>query len=448
MVTHLRAHMRKRQPVIDPLVAPTGAGITGATTAQAAATDAPGSLVLDSSAKSTGQVSVPPLALTSIPVLTTTATDTPPTASTAAPDAEAVSSDSSDSQISMGTVIGACVGALAGALILIFIGLYIYKRTAPKRRSPTSALNARGEIDRSRSRLENWDKLGAGEDKWEGQYQTKEVASAADTVGPMEKLTMFKKSTPSTRTAYTHKSYEAPIVFDLNPHPFAQYHPNLAKDMASDTESSTTTVRPFLGRVETGPALSWDSDVNGSFLSLNHSEGDKAKTTPDITSSAPHFWESAEVINYEGESAEIVDPQDHNNNPFMHEVERRKSTNNPFFNAQSSLPTRSPSKSPKGKGRELTSDPFSDQNAPSVPRLKHVQAESVSSETTDRAMRSLIAALDLTPEEVQDRLRVASMQPSIYSNASAFTDGGDELDVTESFPLPPPGPIPPKSPQA
>lgn len=348
--------------------------------------------------------------------------------------------------------MGACVGALIGAIALIVLGLWFYRRYsqslkkhAHARRALAANRNIHGDQERRRSRLEPWNKLEEGDDKWEGMYQTKEI----DNVAPMEKLTMFKKS-PSVRTAYTHKS-EEPVTFDA--HPFAQYHPNLAEELANNDGKAAEmpTSRPFLGRVDTGPAISWDGETvaDGSYLSIRStrmSGGAMSPTlnmaipTPRIVSSQPHRWESAEVVHYEvGES-----PGDQN--PFEYGSEQiQKKSNNPFFNAQVTSPqssSRSRSNStskPSSKGKERAiEDPFHDDNLPSFPRpfaTSHTVQSSMSSVTSnDRALQSLIAALDVSEEEVQERLRVASMQPSFISAASGYTE---EEDVTGAFPLPP-----------
>ena len=383
---------------------------------------------------------------TPIPLAQTTPTITlTPSSSITTPDStSSVSSQtavasSANSSISLGTVIGACVGALAGAILLILLGLWIYKRTAPKprERTPISPLaanrNARGEHERTRSRMEFWDKLEDGQDMWD---QTKEVSRQS--VGPMENLNVFKKS-PSMRTAVTEK-YQAP-TFDLDPHPFAQYHPNLAKEMASEPEPA---VRSFLGRVDAGPALSWDSGNASSFLSLHSrisgamsSEG-IAIPTPNVTTSSEHRWESAEVLHYDGETAQVVDS--HSNNPFDHAAERRKSFSNPFFGAQSaSLSRRSSLRSSirssiKGREQDASDDPFADDKIPDVPKLEHVTSVSTSSvSSNDRALQSLLAALDFPAGQ----LRITSMQPSVYSSTSMYTEDPEEDDVTDAFPLPP-----------
>jgi len=277
-------------------------------------------------------------------------------------------------------------------------------------------------------------------------------------VAPMEKLTMFKKS-PSVRTAYTHKS-EEPVAFDT--HPFAQYHPNLAQELASNGKTSNVDLpiaRQFLGRVDAGPAISWDGETvgNNSFISIrsgHEAGGGMSIPTPPAMSSQLHRWESAEIIHYE-------DPDRDAQNPSGSDSERRKSTNNPFFSAQDTSPLKTRSRSnstrsrsnsthradvpsikvDKGKERAVNDDPFSDGNLPSFPlpfANTHQASTSLSSiASNDRALQSLIAALDVSEAEVQERLRVASMQPSFISTASAYTDGGEEEDVTGSFPLPP-----------
>ncbi|KAF8986592.1 hypothetical protein BDQ17DRAFT_1393652 [Cyathus striatus] len=347
-----------------------------------------------------------------------------------------------------------------GAIALILLAFWFYRRylqslkNAAKSRhpvSPGSGRNARGDLQRRRSHLEPWNKLDeADQDKWEGMNQTQQMRdSDATTLAPMEKLTMFKK-TPSVRTAYTHKSDEAP-AFDL-PHPFAQYHPNLAKELASTDDLTGVPVpRPFVGRTNAANEVSWGGETLGqdSFLSLR-------STRLSATTSELHRWESAEVVHFdEGQTAEVV-YENKGRNPFETEQEKRKSShNNPFFNAQDFAVERRRStsrsransvtvKSPTAKGKERaisTSDPFADENTP-LPKppafIHHATTSSASSASSnDRAIQSLIAALDVTEEEVQNRLRVASMQPSVYSAASLYTSGGEDEDVTERFPLPP-----------
>jgi hypothetical protein len=477
--------LRKRDVDANQQV-PTASGIGGAMTVNPLATAAApaGGLNFDSTAilNNVPPQSAIPLADTGLTV-TFTPSPTPSTDPSTSDPAAASASDSSAStsnDISMSTVVGACVGALAGAIILITIGYCIYKRSAPKRaaaargpRAPMSATrNAHGEDARMRSKSENWDKLGEGADAasgeadtWESKFpeETKEIDSFSVHT---EKLSMggakAAPRAPSIKTVATHKSESAP-VFDLGPHPFGQYTPN----MELKIEEPQPPAPSYLGNVEIGggPTISWgDGDtVTGSFLSLQgrmsgsvSAMAEFARPTPNVTyhSVVPHRWESAEV--------EHMDEGSHSNNPFADDAnhENHKSgATNPFFGGGGpirSVKSSAPKPSLKGKERQLTPppptepsrNPFDDvlaQNPetfepePIPVIIKHTQTHSQEpsvSSNSERAMQTLIAALDLTPEEVQERLRVASMQPSIISNTYSIYTAETE-EVTGAFPLPP-----------
>ncbi|KAG6880112.1 hypothetical protein C0992_005819 [Termitomyces sp. T32_za158] len=423
-------------------------------------------LAIDTSAtrSQTGPFVTPAPASESTTMPTPTPTPTPsPAATTSGP-------------ISMSTVIGACVGALIGAVALIILGLWFYRRYARSlkqrgrsRRVLGTPRNVTAEQGRRRSHLEPWNKLEEGDAKWEGTYQTKEV----DNVAPMEKLTMFKKSTPSVRTAYTTKSCDEPVTFDSNS--FVQYHPNLARELASEDKLPDLPIaRQFLSRVDTGQTISWDGDSLGENSYID-SRGtisptpNKAIPTPAAIKSHSHHWESAEVMQYvESEQASAnFASQD----PFENDSrEQRRSIGNPFFSAQASASIRRPRststrsrsvsvhsrsssistmkpkaeeppipKVEKGKGRAIEpyDDPFADGDALPRPFASHHTSGSLSSASSnDRALQSLIAALDISADEAQERLRVASMQPSVISTASYTSVSGEE-DVAGSFPLPP-----------
>jgi len=55
-------------------------------------------------------------------------------------------------------------------------------------------------------------------------------------------------------------------------------------------------------------------------------------------------------------------------------------------------------------------------------------------EDKERALKSLVAALELSEDEVLDRLRIASLQPSVVSTTSSVAESED---MTNEFPLPP-----------
>ncbi|KAF5367469.1 hypothetical protein D9758_003781 [Tetrapyrgos nigripes] len=426
-----------RQLDNDPLGVPTAEGIsTGALTAGTASGTA---LAFDTSAVNNGVTQGPAATLTFSVPKTTSTTDAPSQSESDT----ASSSSSSSNQIPIGTVIGACVGAFIGAIILISFGIWMYRRSDAKhrRRSPT----------RSARKSDQWKRLGDNEDKWDGMPKTREisggvsVAPADPPAEPMEKLTMFKKS-PSIRTNTTQAHTEEVLSNTYNfDHPFAQYHPNLAQQLASTHEAEEPTVKPFTNRAEAVPSWDGDASMQGSFLSLrsNRLSGtmsptfDMAIPTPPLTSSELHRWESAEVINFEGQSAEIVDPSNENsNNPFLHHTEiRRKSVNNPFFGAQPDTRRASVSKGSRSRGITpglVTTPPSDDINPFSDDAgqysKSHAGVDSMASNASnDRAIQSLLAALEVRPEDMP---RVASMQPSLLS---AYT----EEDVTDAFPVPP-----------
>ncbi|KAK7454634.1 hypothetical protein VKT23_011387 [Stygiomarasmius scandens] len=439
--SHRHRHVIRQD---DPIGAPNAEGISNGMLTAGTATGT--ALAFDTSA--TGGTTDGPAAF--VPPSVSTPRITPTSSNAPVQSDSTSSSKTSSNEIPMGTVIGACVGAFVGAVVIISIGIWLYRRSDAKHRKRSPSRSARRKSD-------TWNRLGDDEDKWEGMNKTREVSSGTtiaagvDTAAePMEKLTMFKKSSPSIRTAYTTQTHtdEAPTNFNFD-HPFAQYHPNLARELASTHETEQPTVKPFTNRAEAVP--SWDggdASVGGSFLSLrsNRLSGtmsptfDMAIPTPPLTSSDPHRWESAEVINFEGQSAEIVDPSNeasNSNNPFLHDTEiRRKSANNPFFGAQSDQ--RRPSVS-KSKGRDITpgsvttpplesKNPFSDDH--DTETRTHTAVNSVSSSASnDRAIQSLLAALEVAPEAS----RVISMQPSVLSANSMYT----EEDVTAAFPIPP-----------
>lgn len=445
MVAH-PIHQRHalRQAIGPPI--PSVSGITNMAVTQANVAPNTGTLSYDSVSYSFPLPSAPPLASTT-PLQPST------TLSVLSSSTPSVASNAS-SPISMSTVIGSCVGALIGTVAVVLLGVWFYRRyskSLQKRASPRGPIahkrNAHAEEARTRSRSEPWRKLEDGDDKWEGMYQTKEVEGVA----PMEKLTMFKKS-PSVRTAYTHKS-EDPVAFE--PNAFAQYHPALAEELASDKVTGMPVPRPFLGRLDPGNPISWDGETLGnnslhSVLSLrsNRMEGDAmsptlnmAIPTPPAISSQPHHWQSAEVIHLGGQSADVVGSGD----LFGEDSHRRKSFNSPFFKAQdastashslSGSTAQTVSKSNKGKERSVDADPFSDEKGLSFSRpfVQHGANDSLASVSSgDRALQNLIAALEIPEEEVQERLRIAS---SFISNTSAYTSGEEE-DVTNAFPLPP-----------
>lgn len=438
----------KRQNGAPPPL-PTISGISGGATATGTNT---GTSLLFNGAAPTSIGSNAPALVPGSSIVATSGTSNP----TTSPSAGAVSSSSSSSSVSMGTLIGSIIGAFAIFIVLISLAVCFYKRSGKKvtRGAPLSSplfhlRNARGNTERRLSRKEPWAKMeGVGRrgekddvDVWEGMMPsaatdrgvtsppravTRETGTAA---GTLDKLnTMFKKSTSIRSNNSTSSEGRSQLDFGgalAGSDQFAKYHPDLAEELAK----TVTPIRADTGREEATP-ISWDGETvrDDSFLSLRGASGHidsshlsftssamsplavKVASTPLATPSEPHRWQSAEVLHYE--------PEDEGKNPFADDSESTKSLNDPFNTGQD-LPIL----------RREESNPFSDASASRS--LTHDTQDS-----SDRAMQSLIAALNVSPNEIQDRLRIASMQSIATSVVSSGSAMDDFASVTE-FPLPP-----------
>jgi hypothetical protein len=230
----------------------------------------------------------------------------------------------------------------------------------------------------------------------------------------MEKLTMFKRAA-SVRTAYTQRSVDNHTL--AYPQSFAPFDANLVRTLSADPSIDPKSqppqaVNPVNSQIPRN--ISPSNNVSPSPLS---SSLNMAIPTPEATVLQSHKWESAEVVQYEGPSVEVVEqpPQD---------KEVKRSMHNPFFGSQEYIRSRSNShteeKSSNAKGKErmhdsmtsslLTSDPFEALAHLPLPVLTHQSSDSAESKT--RALQTLMGALELSEDEVRERLRVASMQPS------------------------------------
>ncbi|KAL0954881.1 hypothetical protein HGRIS_003814 [Hohenbuehelia grisea] len=445
---------------VDPFALPTAAGISGNVVLSSASVTAT-SLQFDASAapNAGGQ---PAFSITSVPP---TAPGNPPASATDS--APAAASSSSSHSIPISTVVGACVGAFAGAIFLICIGLWFYQRSTSalraRSRAPlTSIARTRGE-QRGRppsQRGDPWNKIESGdEDKWAMQERERKHSNddkrSLESVTPMEKLTMFKKRTPSTRTAVTSKSNEdlpLPVLDRMRPpHPYNPYGGG----------GGSAALAP----IDTGAAESWGAEVDASYLAMRSSPFDNstaralspvanpARQTPTATEHPTlHRWESAEVINYEDNHN---GPQK-NTNPFADASYERRSQHNPFFSAKDSERATGSAfgKSAKGlsAGKASTMNPFDSGDESALSYLSatdtlvpptglgggmHTPSGSMSD--SERAIQSIIAVLDNpgyglapSPEPARVVSGVSTMGESVVT----------EEDVTSAFPLPPQVPKP------
>ena len=376
-------------------------------------------------------------------------------------------------------MIGACVGAFVGLAILVCIFLAWYKRSTDKM-SSSERRNAAGQAKQQRERARSFQQLGESEKAQGGVPPPPQSPTSRDMQESDEKnFSMFKKS-PSVRTAYTTKTNTD--EYDLPKLEFSKYHPTLAEELALENPDKPFAAAAEVARQNSG--VSWDGQTLGddSFLSMRSVRAESgamsptmvmAKMTPPATASALHRWESAEVLNTDDEiaaAAAAASAAPVSRNPFvdMIEEEPRARSNNPFFNARDMSTNRhsrhrSRSNSRTSRAQSLVRpdtqpgitpslNPFLDlqETMPTAAFVDMPNADAITITGTskssvpsvasssafgsERAMASLIAALDLSKEEVEQRLRVVSMQGSTYS---AYSNDEPDMATVREFPMPP-----------
>ena len=371
----------------------------------------------DDSAQTTAPHTAPDLASV-IPTLTSSSpsTSTPtPSLDTPEPNASEQSGASSQSNISMGTVLGACIGALAGALILIFLAVWWYRKSGKALKQQKRHWHG-GERNRSISGAQNWNKLQDGdEDRWAGQMTEDPKAKEMLTRSPSEKLSLFKKDSVKSVSTTTH----LPPILTMD-HPFASPH-NMPQ-----LNGAASTPQPSDGNA------SWhDADsTSDSFAGFRPNIQDRSMSptvnsalrTPTVTSANTHRWESAEVVHY-----------DHQDDP----ADDAAAHTNPFFSSRDKdymTRAKSTSKKPPPNNPFITVVESAEASYGS-----HQHMSVASDVSSDRAIRSLVAMLDDSvrpPNGDRDdiSLRPPSTIPSVYSMNGP---NGPEDDVAGSFPSPP-----------
>lgn len=339
------------------------------------------------------------------------------------------------SVIPLSTVVGVCVGVFIGAGILICLSVWFYRRSS--RRPP--ALRARQQQPLAKFHGVNpatpWTRFDDGEDQWEGRNEMSERRGPTNVLIP-----------PGTQQPKSPFSSQKSLVSDDNfgsehhrSMPFSHYHPKFPEPTVLEPP------RPVgIGNQSTP---SFDGSTAGTLLSLGtvRIESGKmsptfnvAKMTPPATASKLHRWESAEVIDPDADAQEIEVPHD----PFSEKSTPttysptdtfgdRKSLHNPFFNAHPGVHSRRPSATRKPDMTvPVASDPFNkdEEEVMDMPKPKfisHAAQESSSSGGSlgnEKALQSLIAALELPQEVIEERLRIASMHPSEASRYSTALD--------------------------
>lgn len=336
--------------------------------------------------------------------------------------------------IPLSTVIGVCIGAFFGAGLLISFSVWLYRRSS--RRPPARRARQQRPLAHSHGvdPAAPWTRFDDGEDDWEGRNEMSERKGPQNDTLPS--VTQRTAGPPPSR-----KSLASDDEFGSEHHqmpPFSQYHPQLSESLGLDPP------RPI--RVDNQSMRSTGGSAAGTFLSLGgvRIESGKmsptfnvAKMTPPATASKPHRWESAEVIDPDADAQELEVPHDpfsEKSTPTTYSPAEtpgdRKSFHNPFFNAHPGVHSRRPSTTRKSSAMSISSDPFNkdDEEMMAMPTPKfisHTANESSSSSGSlgnEKALQSLIAALDLPQEVIEERLRVASMHPSEASRYSTALD--------------------------
>jgi hypothetical protein len=398
----------KRQSNEEP-VTPSASGVVGGATAVSVGLGS--SLLLGPSASPLPSVTN---ALNpNDPLITVTDSSSPQASTTSSSSA---TSHPTSSPMSTGVVLGISAGVFVVAVAAMFaVYMHFKRRTHARARQPLT----RGSPPTSQVEGAN---RGSGGDKWQRlEGNDKSPAGQVNpTASEIGKFGLFEKD-PSVRSVSDEKANN---TFDPAAMPnFAQYHPNLAKEL-----STVPPPRPFASAAEGSPVVSWGGEtVADSFLSLRTSGSMSpspvvARQTPMTIDSALHRWESAEVLIMDGSATERPSVYSEiNQNPFRDDDDPRASLNgnepdtransgNPFFNASQH-------------------DPFSDQSSrsrsrsrkSSISTVKRSRSNSVASRGTvragagDNALLSLIAALDTKPVAPGDQSNRVSLQTTATS---------------------------------
>ena len=454
----MHPHRMKRQQNTDITVVPSASGVSGFQTASdPSATQLVVGSDTDSNPSSTdgpdfapGFVSLYPalgpflisfrLSRTSIVVTTTmSSTHTPSQTPTETP-----ALSGAKSEIPLSTVIGVCIGTFIGASLLICFSVWFYRRSS--RRPPPRRARHQQHLAQSHgiNPAAPWTRFDDGEDKWEGRNEISEKNEVANVdLPPMNQRPTSPHSTGKSLTSDGHFGSEHDVTRQSLP--FSQYHPKLPSQM---------TLGPPRSLGVDDRSTTPEGSTTGTFLPLGtvHIESGKmsptfnmAKMTPPATASRLHRWESAEVVDPDAHAQEVEvhhDPFSEKSTPTSYSPTEtfgdRRSFHNPFFNAHPGIPSRRPSVTRKQSAMSVSSDPFIKDEIMVMPKpsyVSHAPHESSSSGGSvgnEKAMQSLIAALELPQEVIEERLRIASMHPSEASRYSTAMD----TPVGHSFQIP------------
>lgn len=451
------------------------AGFTGSLTVPTEGA-LPTSLVIDPNAQGSSLGSLAPsvtITVSSSEDPTTSSTDD--SASPSETDANVASTSSAaKSSIPIGTVIGICVGVFAALAFALFLMARLSANTrklraiAQKKRRSTvvDGRNSRQDIERRKSGREMWVKMDDAEVQKEKFTKAKATPMSmhgndemtvrgeddeADAKTYVERSVTVK----SAKSTKTFKSIGYGVGLGLTntfrsnePPPRLEFTDD---DMGTGAGFSRNTA-PFARG--TNPD-SWDGSTiaDDSFLSLKHASAAygvvsgnispsivQTHQTPPAIESSMHRWEEAEVVSPDG--SEMYDSSKPKHpyaiaSPVIVRDPSTKASSNPFLdqNPFEDNPNSAFLKTPGAESTFASSvSSYSDYGSPPF------SASDIQVGRQESALASLIAALNISPEEAKKRLSLAQTTPphSAVSYASKYSDASGTSGI--DFPMPPPLP--------
>lgn len=354
-----------------------------------------------------------------------------------------------------------------------------------RKRPYTKQRDITGDADRRKSGREAWVKMSDDKNEKPDAYAMKRTTQVSvapsSTIVPQSPITiersMTVKSAKSTKTfkslgygaglgfSHTFKTAEAPPQLEFTDssmgdgivHPFARTQAPVSWDSRTVAEGES-----YLSLKRDSDQVHFGLDSPVSSLAISH-------PTPPAVETNLHQWEKAEVV-----SPGVTTPQDAYGgvveddwkSSHSHSTIRKASssrnpftdmTENPFHDPSPShavvyypQPNNAPSAASSSQASYF---PVQTELTPRAQQFSNAEHEVAHqherNESNERAMASLIAALDITPEQAQERLSAAAFPTPRASAASSLSFGMHSKisEVSESetideenyrrFPLPP-----------
>lgn len=420
----MRRYHRRQDDSAPPV--PTVSGFNGASTA---GTQTASTLVLNPTAT--------PARTDTSPVDPNTVTTTSSTSSSSsAPVAGADgASAASSSQISLGTVIGACVGVFAACALLLLIVYWTIRRSRLRKGSSKhlskhdTTFFSSSPVSHTRNTQQNNERRKSARQTWLKMKDDDEEKYAMRETGVNRSITM--------KTHRTDKSYGADLglahTFKSDPAPQLEF-----------TDPAMAGVHAPFARSE-GP-ISWGGDtvVHQSFLSLKSVDAldlsmDLKKSdqtadgtmSPSLVLSKQTRQATTDVVSlHQWHEAEFVTPSAESTNNVFARQQDSDSESNVVYSTPVTSPIDHETENPF-----MSRNPFHDDHA-----IAHSTTGSIDTilgtERGDRAMQSLLAALAISEDDAKERLAAAQPTPRESVQSQMTMDTVTDISVSK-FPMPP-----------